>query len=287
MESDNLKYNRMNTTRIINTILSILLTGMMGTSCSDDSVGPSMIEAAFSFTVNNPLKVSFTNESAKATRYGWNFGDGTSSSEENPMHEYLAGGTYKVTLIAKSSTGSKIIIHDVTVEGVPEVNLLQGSDMSNAADWNLYSAGATLTTAEFADGKLKFSNGAGPAQTNILLWQAVEVEADVEYRFSADVKGSGATNSWAELLFGTVQPANGSDYSNGLYTGINTWDGCGTSAFEGNFATISCKAPSNGKGGVVSFANSGTIYVVLKVGSWDGSWGASGITFDNIKLVKL
>ena len=277
----------MNTTRIISAILSIALASAMGTSCSDDSVGPSNIKAEFDFTVNNPLKVAFTNKSEKAARYGWNFGDGTSSTEENPSHEYLAGGTYKVTMIAKSSAGSKFVIHQVTVEGAPEVNLIQGSDMSNAADWNLYSAGATLTTAEFADGKLKFSNGAGPAQTNILLWQAVEVEADVDYMFSADVKGSGATNSWAELLFGTVQPTNGSDYSNGLYTGINTWDGCGGSSFEGNFAAISCKAPSNGQGGVVSFANSGTIYIVIKVGSWDGSWGTSGITFDNVKLIEL
>lgn len=278
----------MKTTYIIKTLLTLALFGVIGISCDDnESVGPSNIEADFNFTVNNPLKVAFSNGSTNATRYGWNFGDGTSSTEESPSHEYLSGGTYKVTMIAKSSSGAKFKIREVTVEGAPEVDLIEGGDMSSAADWNLFSAGATLTTAEFADGKLKFSNGAGPAQTNILLWQAVEVEADVDYKFSADVKGSGATNSWAELLFGTVSPSDGSDYSNGLYTGINTWDGCGGSAFEGNFAAISCKAPSNGKDGVVKFANSGTIYVVIKVGSWDGSWGTSGITFDNVKFVKL
>ena len=59
-----------------------------------------------SFTASEPLvsifnsAVSFTNTSTNAARYKWNFGDGQSSSEENPVHIFDRTGTNSVTLIA-------------------------------------------------------------------------------------------------------------------------------------------------------------------------------------------
>jgi len=38
------------------------------------------------------------------TTWNWDFGDGTNSTIKNPMHTYLAIGTYTVTLRASSST---------------------------------------------------------------------------------------------------------------------------------------------------------------------------------------
>lgn len=46
-----------------------------------------------------PLTVEFKNRSlGKPTRFIWNFGDGTSSKEENPTHTYTMSGTYGVSL---------------------------------------------------------------------------------------------------------------------------------------------------------------------------------------------
>lgn len=48
-----------------------------------------------------PLTVSFTDESIPAntlTGWYWNFGDGTTSSEQNPTHEYTQVGVFDVTL---------------------------------------------------------------------------------------------------------------------------------------------------------------------------------------------
>lgn len=47
-----------------------------------------------------PVKVEFINESRNADTYLWDFGDGSTSSEENPKHEYTVVGQYEVTLIA-------------------------------------------------------------------------------------------------------------------------------------------------------------------------------------------
>ena len=43
--------------------------------------------AAFTSSVNN-LIVDFTNQSTNANAYEWDFGDGNTSMDENPQHEY-------------------------------------------------------------------------------------------------------------------------------------------------------------------------------------------------------
>ncbi|MCA1764326.1 MAG: PKD domain-containing protein, partial [Flavobacteriales bacterium] len=53
--------------------------------------------ALFSAEVND-LEVSFTDESDGATSWNWDFGDGNTSEEQNPVHTYEVLGTYTVTL---------------------------------------------------------------------------------------------------------------------------------------------------------------------------------------------
>ena len=57
--------------------------------------------ASFTSTVDRKT-VKFTNKSTDADgdelTYSWNFGDGKTSTEENPLHEYASAGNYTVTL---------------------------------------------------------------------------------------------------------------------------------------------------------------------------------------------
>lgn len=63
------------------------------------------ITADFTYTTND-LTVVFTNTSVGATAYTWNFGDGSSlSNETSPSHTYNSTGNYFVTLTA-SAAGS-------------------------------------------------------------------------------------------------------------------------------------------------------------------------------------
>jgi PKD repeat protein len=55
--------------------------------------------------VNNEQIVVFYNSSIYDSLYYWNFGDGQSSTEENPYHKYEKEGTYKVSLMVTSSDG--------------------------------------------------------------------------------------------------------------------------------------------------------------------------------------
>jgi gliding motility-associated-like protein len=53
-----------------------------------------------------PVDVVFTNNSQWASSYFWQFGDGTSSTEQNPSHRYSRPGAYTVRLIATGPGGS-------------------------------------------------------------------------------------------------------------------------------------------------------------------------------------
>jgi PKD repeat protein len=75
--------------------------------------------AAFSSSCSN-LSCSFTSTSSdpdgSISSYSWTFGDGGTSSAQNPTHSYSAGGTYTVTLRVTDNQGAtNSVSHTVTV----------------------------------------------------------------------------------------------------------------------------------------------------------------------------
>lgn len=52
---------------------------------------------------NVPFTVNFTNTSTGGNTYFWNFGDGSTSTLQNPVHTYTAAGTYPVSLIVTNN----------------------------------------------------------------------------------------------------------------------------------------------------------------------------------------
>lgn len=61
-------------------------------------------------------RVKFTNQSSdKALEWTWNFGDGTSSTERNPMHIYASSGYYDVTLTVRGQTGTDMSLMTIYV----------------------------------------------------------------------------------------------------------------------------------------------------------------------------
>lgn len=51
-----------------------------------------------------PVTITFFNDSRNADTYLWDFGDGSTSAETDPMHTYTTAGDYDVTLTAFKST---------------------------------------------------------------------------------------------------------------------------------------------------------------------------------------
>lgn len=70
--------------------------------------------------------VSFANKSMDANIYAWDFGDGQSSTEKNPKHDYTTAGDYDITLNAENEYGcrSSYIQHNaVTAQEGGEITL--------------------------------------------------------------------------------------------------------------------------------------------------------------------
>lgn len=69
------------------------------------------VKANFNYRVipscGAPFPVAFTDTSIGkgVTEWNWDFGDGKTSVEKNPIHNYTAPGTYKIRLIAKNVVG--------------------------------------------------------------------------------------------------------------------------------------------------------------------------------------
>jgi PKD repeat protein len=74
---------------------------------------PQAPTAAFSAAPTSgaaPLPVSFTDQSTGApTSWSWTFGDGGTSTSQNPSHTYSAAGTYTVSLTATNANGSNTL----------------------------------------------------------------------------------------------------------------------------------------------------------------------------------
>lgn len=63
--------------------------------------------------------VTFSNSSTDGISYAWDFGDGNSSTDENPSHTYAANATYSVCLTVTSADGcTDDICNDVIVSTV-------------------------------------------------------------------------------------------------------------------------------------------------------------------------
>lgn len=59
--------------------------------------------------------IRFTNQSENASSYTWSFGDGTTSTEENPSKSYSSPGIYTVKLTAVGAGGTGNYSADITV----------------------------------------------------------------------------------------------------------------------------------------------------------------------------
>ncbi len=73
------------------------------------------------FTSGAPvgLAIQFTNQSTGSTSYRWDFGDGTTSTDVNPLHTFPNGGVYNVTLTAMNGCGMNSLSQTVNLNSRP------------------------------------------------------------------------------------------------------------------------------------------------------------------------
>ncbi len=84
---------------------------------------PPKPEVAFTSSVPvpaTPLSIQFTDQSTEdPSSWFWEFGDGSNSTEQNPLHLYVNYGSYSVKLTATNGNGSATLTKTVTINPPP------------------------------------------------------------------------------------------------------------------------------------------------------------------------
>jgi len=129
-------------------LLPVLAVGLFVTGCKEDEDMPdggADVIASFQYEVSadNFLQVTFSNFSQNAASYAWDFGDGNTSTEKDPVHTYAEAGLYTVGLTATGSDGTVAVRQESIEINDPDavLTLLAGADSKT---WYLQREGIAL-----------------------------------------------------------------------------------------------------------------------------------------------
>lgn len=85
------------------------------TGCTTIVICPTPALASFTEAINYPT-VDFTDQSLNTVTWAWDFGDGNTSSSQNPSHTYATFGRYTVCLTATDVCGGQhTVCRDISV----------------------------------------------------------------------------------------------------------------------------------------------------------------------------
>ncbi len=186
--------------------------------------------AAFDFRAQdgNPFTIEFFNQSSgDIAGVSWDFGDGTQSTEANPVHVYAASGTFTVTLSVSGAGGTNFVQRQVTLEepliaaftvqpagaqtfqftnqSTGAVNYLwdfnDGSQSAEVSPMHTYTTPGTYTVTLFASApngvQLSAQQQVTVAAPLSVSFTAETVEGDpLTYQFNASASGEVAAYNW-------------------------------------------------------------------------------------------
>lgn len=98
----------MKKTSVHQRILLFVLMAFLVSACSKETEKPVFPLSAEIFKSLKDKQVAFTALTHSATKWTWDFGDGKTSSEKNPVHVYETGGYYKAKLTASDDKGNSV-----------------------------------------------------------------------------------------------------------------------------------------------------------------------------------
>ncbi|AKB46497.1 cell surface protein [Methanosarcina sp. Kolksee] len=113
-----------------------------------------------------PLKVAFTDTSTGSpTSWKWNFGDGSTSTQQNPTHKYSIAGNYTVALTVRNAVGSNTVTKDGYIQVIEKpVANFSASPTSGKAP--LKVAFTDTSTGSPTSWKWDFGDGTTSTQQN-------------------------------------------------------------------------------------------------------------------------
>lgn len=168
--ADNVKF--INLLPLASTVVRVVLTDGCASEAMDSLVIAVADKPKASFTFSSrygcvPLTIHFTNTTLplQGNSYLWDFGDGSSSGEISPKHDFAKAGLYNISLIAKNTYGCGDTLSVTNAISVSErpVALFNTSPSGNITPnstiiFTNLSEGSTSWEWDFGDGSGVSSN---------------------------------------------------------------------------------------------------------------------------------
>ncbi len=220
--------------KFLNFALIIIFLICSAESCFEkkEPIKPLPTKASFDFKIGKNGEIEFTNTSANATRFFWNFGNGETSTEKSPIYIYKENGSYTVKLRAQSTESTDSLEKIVEIKDIPVENYVficedQGTcSLLNAAsgkkiwDYKLYPY--IISSPTFDKGQLFVATtGDGGNSTEIGEIISLDFEKGTKnWKFKADYILSSPMVANDKIYF--IASYNG---TNGKLYCLNTKDG--------------------------------------------------------------
>jgi hypothetical protein len=218
----------------------------------------------------------------------WDLGEGAFASgyQRTDTVFFPDADTYSIRaevqgIGGKSFSSSQTL--DIATSDPNAGNALFGAkfNVGDEEKWSTLSYSGGVAPS-FRNGRVFFEGG-GWGHAGI--YQQIQLEGGKTYKLDMSVYGSGASDTWFEIYIGQAVPVNGggNDYNDGgIRLGLNTWTGCGNARFADKLTKLACVGSAKDSAGEITFAESGTYYIVIRTGG--ASLGTEGISIDNIEL---
>jgi uncharacterized repeat protein (TIGR03803 family) len=147
------------------------------TDFAADTGIPAALELNFIiFTANAnsgvaPLTVNFTSPATDdcghpITQWNWNFGDGATSTAQNPSHIYAAAGTFSPTLLATNSLGGSIVGEGASITAFALTESFTASPTNGTIPLTVSFTSAALDSAGNTVTSWNWDFGDGSTSTN-------------------------------------------------------------------------------------------------------------------------
>jgi PKD repeat protein len=234
-------------------------------ACKKETSDPPKVGIFYSIAEK---QVAFTALTKRVEKWAWDFGDGQTSTQKDPVHVYTDGGYYAISLTGTGADGKSEIARDtIAVAVTPYVLLTGGASDANGKTWKLSSNHSSMDKLANADADLTVADGVPPTlPTGVFGSIGMSEVYDDTYTFHFDGSYSHDTKADHAAFAGIVYEmmttggagivnANGQDF--GLCTGLYNPEAGATFTYtaDEDLAVLSVYGPD----GVLTFNNVSTL----------------------------
>ncbi len=163
------------------TVITVLALSIV--SCNKEEPVPAPVVQSITASVDG-YDAAFSITASDATSYAWDFGDGESSTEQNPLHTYAQSGDYTATCTVTGEGGSANGTVDVTIAASQLEMLTGGPAMANGKTWKFSSTSSEKDGIYYANAEMGYQD---PIPSGILGLIGLASEYEDEFTFKYDM----------------------------------------------------------------------------------------------------